>query len=87
MTSNPANIILQPNGNLALIDFGAARKVTATYLGKVGVQQGVTSIGTPGYMAPEQIDGAALPQSDFSLLVEQWFIYLRVAIPKTYPRI
>ncbi|MFM2314430.1 MAG: hypothetical protein RLZZ04_3706 [Cyanobacteriota bacterium] len=61
----PSNIILQPNGKLALIDFGAARKVTHTYLSKVGVNQGVTSIGTPGYIAPEQIDGAALPQSDF----------------------
>lgn len=61
----PSNIILQPNGELALIDFGAARKVTATYLGKVGVNQGVTSIGTPGYISPEQLDGSALPQSDF----------------------
>lgn len=61
----PSNIILQPNNKLVLIDFGAARKVTHTYLGKVGVNQGVTSIGTPGYIAPEQIDGAALPQSDF----------------------
>ena len=61
----PSNIILQPNGQLTLIDFGAARKVTATYLGKIGVERGVTSIGTPGYVAPEQIDGTALPQSDF----------------------
>ena len=60
-----SNIILQPNGELALIDFGAATKVTATYLGKVGVNQGVTSIGTPGYISPEQLNGAALPQSDF----------------------
>ncbi|AFZ34323.1 serine/threonine protein kinase [Stanieria cyanosphaera PCC 7437] len=64
----PANIILQPDGKLALIDFGAARRVTATYLGKIGVNQGITSIGTPGYMAPEQIDGSALPQSDFFAL-------------------
>lgn len=64
----PANIILQPDGKLALIDFGAARKISATYLGKVGVRRGVTSIGTPGYIAPEQIDGAALPQSDFFAL-------------------
>ncbi|MEL6930494.1 MAG: protein kinase [Cyanobacteria bacterium J06600_6] len=61
----PSNIILQPNGRLALIDFGAAQKVTDTYLGKIGVNQGVTSIRTPGYIAPEQLDGAALPQSDF----------------------
>lgn len=64
----PANIILKPNGKLALIDFGATRKITTTYLGKVGTTKGVTSIGTPGYMPPEQIDGGALPQSDFFAL-------------------
>ena len=64
----PANIIVQPNGRLALIDFGAARKVSDTYLGKVGVERGVTAIGTLGYVAPEQLNGAALPQSDFFAL-------------------
>ena len=64
----PANIILQPNNKLALIDFGAARKISETYLGKVVIDRGITSIGTPGYMPPEQIDGSALPQSDFFAL-------------------
>ena len=82
----PANLILQPNGKLALIDFGAARKVSATYLGKVGVDRGVTSIGTPGYIAPEQIDGAALPQSDFFSLGRTLIHLLTGKHPQELPK-
>ena len=82
----PANLILQPDGKLALIDFGASRKVSATYLGKVGVQQGVTSIGTPGYIAPEQIDGAALPQSDFFSLGRTLIHLLTGKHPQELPK-
>ena len=82
----PANLILQPDGRLALIDFGAARKVSATYLGKVGVHQGVTSIGTPGYIAPEQIDGAALPQSDFFSLGRTLIHLLTGKHPQELPK-
>ncbi|WP_299408925.1 protein kinase [Acaryochloris sp. IP29b_bin.148] len=60
----PSNILLTPEGQLVLIDFGATRQVTETYLGKVGVGQDITCIGTPGYMPPEQMEGNALPQSD-----------------------
>ena len=82
----PSNIILQPNRQLTLIDFGAARKVTATYLGKIGVERGVTSIGTPGYIAPEQIDGAALPQSDFFGLGRTLVHLLTGKHPQELPR-
>ena len=82
----PANLILQPDGKLALIDFGAARKVSATYLGKVAVHQGVTSIGTPGYIAPEQIDGAALPQSDFFSLGRTLIHLLTGKHPQELPK-
>lgn len=82
----PANIIMQPNGKLALIDFGAARKMTSTYLGKVGTNKGVTSIGTPGYVAPEQIDGAALPQSDFFSLGRTMVHLLTGSHPQELPR-
>ena len=82
----PSNIILQPNGNLVLIDFGAARKITNTYLGKIGTHRGVTSIGTPGYIPPEQIDGAALPQSDFFALGRTCIHLLTGKHPQELPK-
>jgi serine/threonine protein kinase len=74
----PSNIVLQPNGQLALIDFGTARRLTNTYLAKVsgsgGTNKGrggryeVTSVVTPHYTPLEQINGQAVPQSDFYAL-------------------
>ncbi|MBD2364757.1 tetratricopeptide repeat protein [Anabaena minutissima FACHB-250] len=74
----PANIMLQPNGQLALVDFGVARQVTDTYLAKVsgsgGTKAGrggryeITGVATPGYTPLEQINGQAVPQSDFYAL-------------------
>ncbi len=74
----PANIMLQSNGQLALIDFGVARQVTDTYLAKVSGSGGtstgrggryeITSVVTPGYTPLEQINGQAVPQSDFYAL-------------------
>lgn len=54
----PANVILQPNGQLMLIDFGTARTQ------KVGVemQADTICIGTEGFAAPEQYGG--MGQSD-----------------------
>lgn len=64
----PANIMLSPSGQLVLIDFGTAREATHTYLAKIGGVQGVTSICSVGYTAPEQEKGFAVPQSDFYAL-------------------
>jgi serine/threonine protein kinase len=73
----PANIILQPNGELALIDFGTARRITDTYLAKVSASGGTdTRVGTyeittvvSFYYTPlEQVYGKAVPQSDFYAL-------------------
>ncbi|MGR3278322.1 protein kinase domain-containing protein [Acaryochloris marina NIES-2412] len=73
----PSNIMLQPNGKLALIDFGGARPITDTYLAKVstapnvaGVHKStdVTQIVSYGYTPLEQFNGKALPQSDFYAL-------------------
>lgn len=44
----PANIILKPDGNVVLIDFGMARKF------KKQNQHDTTYLGTHGYAAPEQ---------------------------------
>lgn len=57
---NPANIIRRANdGQLVLVDFGAAKYATATILGKTG-----TTIGSAVYVAPEQLFGKATFVSD-----------------------
>lgn len=47
----PANVMLQPNGNIKLIDFGIAREYKEQNLGDT------VSLGTKGYAAPEQFGG------------------------------
>ncbi len=74
----PENIIVRPNGKLALIDFGAVQEVTDDYFVRTSINGGTTTgigieyknltIGTPGYAPLEQINGAPLPQSDFYAL-------------------
>ncbi len=57
----PENIIRrQGDGELFLVDFGAAKLVTETSLGKTG-----TIIGSAAYTAPEQLQGKAVFASDF----------------------
>jgi ABC-type branched-subunit amino acid transport system substrate-binding protein/serine/threonine protein kinase len=62
----PANIMLRPNGQLVLIDFGAVRELTQTYLHQQNATG--TMIGSVGYAPPEQLRGKAVPQSDFFAL-------------------
>lgn len=71
----PENIMLKPNEQLVLIDFGAVRQITDTYLVKIGCRQEGTQVGTSGYMPIEQVDGVSLPQSDFFAL-GRTFVYL-----------
>ena len=47
----PANIMLKPDGNIALIDFGTAREFKEKNLADT------TCLGTVGYAAPEQYGG------------------------------
>ncbi|MEM8638951.1 MAG: protein kinase [Cyanobacteria bacterium P01_G01_bin.54] len=64
----PSNIMLQPNGQLVLIDFGGVREVTETYLQKQAAEQSMTKLFASGYSATEQIQGATTTRSDlFSL--------------------
>lgn len=63
-----SNIMLKSDGQLGLIDFGTVRQVTNTYLAKIGGGLEVTGIVSPGYTPLEQVNGKAVPQSDFYAL-------------------
>ncbi|MFB2877020.1 CHASE2 domain-containing protein [Floridanema aerugineum] len=72
----PTNIMLRKSGQLVLIDFGTVRKITDTYLAKLGGNQElVTAVLSYGYTPLEQINGKPLPQSDFFAL-GRTFVYL-----------
>ena len=52
----PSNVLLDTDGHVYLSDFGLTRR-----LEEQGPQPGVErSLGTPAYVAPEQIDGATV---------------------------
>lgn len=56
----PANIMRRhPDGKLVLIDFGVAKLIAGTVLLHTG-----TVVGSPEYIAPEQLRGKARPASD-----------------------
>lgn len=63
----PDNVMLRANGQIVLVDFGAAREMTQTYLAQIG-SLGVTTVSSAGYTPPEQEQGQAVPQSDFFAL-------------------
>ncbi|MEM9002573.1 MAG: serine/threonine-protein kinase [Cyanobacteria bacterium P01_F01_bin.86] len=60
----PDNVMLRGDGQLVLVDFGAVREMTQTYLAQIG-SLGITTVSSAGYTPPEQEQGQAVPQSDF----------------------
>lgn len=56
----PANVMLKPDGNIMLIDFGTAKN----YDMEIGSEGHTTGIGTRGYAAPEQYIGSGLARTD-----------------------
>jgi hypothetical protein len=53
----PANLIVRPDGKIALVDFGSAR-------GTAGTLGATIDVGTYGYMPPEQLAGEVDATSD-----------------------
>lgn len=63
----PDNLVLRVDGQLVLIDFGAANAFVGTATG--------TMVGKQSYMPPEQLRGKAVPQSDiYSLGATCYFL-------------
>ncbi|GHO64822.1 hypothetical protein KSC_037140 [Ktedonobacter sp. SOSP1-52] len=56
----PANMLLRGDSWLLLSDFGLARILAS----RKNLTRAGTSLGTPNYIAPEQIQGHAIPASD-----------------------
>lgn len=63
----PSNIMLRPDGQLVLIDFGTVREITHTYVNKLAWND-ITQVFSPGYTPLEQIEGQAVKESDFFAL-------------------
>ncbi len=85
----PDNIIYQPDGKIALVDFGGAREISRTFLAKLSTNGGtstgtsigyeITAIRSAYYSPLEQIHGQAVPQSDFYAL-GRTFVHLVTGI-------
>lgn len=76
----PSNIVMSSNGQLVLIDFGAARQVIASYMKTQEDSTPLTGIHSPGYTPPEQLKHEAVVQSDFFAL-GRTFAYLLTGTP------
>ncbi|MBW4635016.1 MAG: serine/threonine protein kinase [Iphinoe sp. HA4291-MV1] len=81
----PPNIMLRADGRLVLIDFGTARAMTQTYWFAQS-QGNVTGVISAGYTPTEQMNGQAVPQSDFYAL-GRTFVYLLTGKEPTDPAI
>jgi hypothetical protein len=54
----PDNVLVRPDGELALVDFGAVQAILP------GTTGGSTMVGTSGYLTLEQLMGKAVPATD-----------------------
>ncbi|MGB3493162.1 MAG: CHASE2 domain-containing protein [Elainellaceae cyanobacterium] len=81
----PANIMLRLDGKLVLIDFGIARAVTTTFQNKQKRDRTGTVAHSRGYAPPEQMDGRAVPQSDFFALGRTMMHLLSKTHPSELP--
>ncbi|MEZ4451752.1 MAG: protein kinase [Nannocystaceae bacterium] len=57
----PSNVRVTPEGRLVILDFGLATE----FVGLEGARPSDGLTGTAAYMAPEQVQGKALPASDW----------------------
>jgi hypothetical protein len=75
----PQNILRREDGAISLVDFGAVRDTLAPPGG------GSTTVGTYGYMAPEQLHGVATPATDIYGLACTILFLLTARAPSELP--
>jgi WD40 repeat protein/tRNA A-37 threonylcarbamoyl transferase component Bud32 len=78
----PSNIMLKPDGQLVLIDFGTVREITQTVI----EGRKITAVYSYGYTAPEQEKGRANRQSDFFALGRTFVHLLTGRHPEDLPK-
>ena len=56
----PENVLRNGDGRVKVVDFGIARTLSAVAPTQAGLTNTGTHLGTPGYMAPEQLRGQSI---------------------------
>ena len=75
----PRNIVRRPNGSYVLVDFGAVSEILLRR------SANSTIVGTLGFMAPEQLQGRALPATDIYAVGATALAALTGLEPETLP--
>ncbi|MGE0492114.1 MAG: serine/threonine protein kinase [Vulcanimicrobiota bacterium] len=76
----PENIMVRANGRVVVMDFGLARAEDGDRVTQTGA-----ALGTPAYMAPEQIQGQVDPRSDQYAIGVMAYEMLTGELPFTNP--
>ena len=74
----PRNVVRRPDGSYVFVDFGAVSEMMAR-------RGSSTVVGTIGYMAPEQLQGRAMPASDVYAVGATAIAALTGKDPETVP--